>query len=562
METSANKMADIGQELQIGLTVRELLDLPAMEGCEILAGHDGLDRVIDRVNVMEVPDVLPWVKPGELLLTTGFPLRRMNLPLTEWLAELEASGVSVVAVKFGRYLDELPDEVLAVADELRLPLLSFPDGVGFDDVMNPALERILDHKATVLARAEHLLHDLVAAVVGGGGLEAVGTKLAEEMAEAIIITSPDGRVLVQVPRPGVTMPGELDCFDPSGRYRAEREELGKVYTEQGWARLAVPIKGAGRDLGRVVAFTRSSQYGQLGHMLNQAAAAAAIVMTRDRAVATVESKYRADFLRDALRGRAGDAEQVSNHASAFGWDLTRPLAVVVAERRGVDAAGVHERVLRDNFAAAWNKAALAADGRAAVAAYSDEMVILLGVNEDAGHEEINREVARLARDVRGVGGGGRQPFTTGISRTLLDITDLPKAYAEARKAVEVGARMYGTQSVVHFNQLGVFRLLSLIESEAEVEEFITETLGELASNAEGNDDLLATLECLLDNSLNVAETARELHFHYNSLRYRIGKLERLLGPFVTDPQIRFAIQVALAARQLRRNTEKHRQDVT
>jgi PucR family transcriptional regulator, purine catabolism regulatory protein len=99
--------------------------------------------------------------------------------------------------------------------------------------------------------------------------------------------------------------------------------------------------------------------------------------------------------------------------------------------------------------------------------------------------------------------------------------------------------------------LGAFRLLSLVRDPAELRGFVTETLRELAADEPEAGDLRHTLQVLLDSNLNVAHAARELHFHYNTLRYRIGKLERILGPFTEDADLRLDLALALKVMQMR-----------
>ena len=134
---------------------------------------------------------------------------------------------------------------------------------------------------------------------------------------------------------------------------------------------------------------------------------------------------------------------------------------------------------------------------------------------------------------------------------MADPAGWPAAYEQARKAVRDRAAGARRGHVTHFDTLGVHRLLSLVPDAAELRSFTADVLGELAGDTAEMADLRQTLQTLLDTNVNVAETARLLHFHYNTMRYRIGKLERLVGPFSSDPHLRLDVALALQVVQRR-----------
>ncbi len=559
----AHNLRNMPAAATAGLSVAELLAAPGLADTVVLAGRSGLDRVVRGVTVLDVPDFLPWVRPDELLLSTTAALGRdaggdPTGQLLTLVRDLDARQAPGIAIAPGP--DPLPEPVLALADELGFPVLRLADGVAFDEVLATVYGLLVNRQNQVLAQADALHQAIATIVLGGGGLPQIADEVSRLLDCVLLISTPDGRVLAEEGAPGHRQGIEQAAlFDSSGRLLVERLRIGRqpAREDEPGGRLAMTsIVAGGVDHGRIVAYRHSEDLPPgTEQALERAAVVTALTITKELAVSAVEGKFRGDYLRDVLTGQVSVDEPVVQHCRSLGWDIDRPMVVLVAEldaaepsRSGAPAgASVVHRSQHERFVSAWQQVLRARDKEAPVVGFSHEVVALLPV----GPRDASKMVAELIAAVSGDRGGGRQSFSAGVSRRVLDPSQIATGYAQARKAVSIGRRVHGHGSVSHFDSLGVHRLLSLVPDTAELKSFAAEVLGDLAAEAAEAADLRQTLQTLLDTNLNVAETARLLHFHYNTLRYRISKLERIIGPFTTDPHLRLDVALALQVVQMR-----------
>ncbi len=373
-----------------------------------------------------------------------------------------------------------------------------------------------------------------AGVLAGATLEAFAAEIARRFDAAVIVTSPEGRERVAAMTvEHLARLHEHDLIDPTGRIRVERLSCD-VSIENGLIR-SMPIGSPSEDLGHLVCLLPNSVQSD---ELVWAAELAALLVTRDDARTAVENKHQGDFLRDLLMHRSGDhLGTVTEHAAAFGWRLDRPVVVLAAELEPAPS-GVSRQTRRrwqERFAAAWRQ--VAGEGVPSVD-FSSEVVTLLPTLDE---ESVRRAVA----DVSGALIGARRPFSVGVSRVASSPAALADAYAQARRALELGRKLHGGGTTSFFDGLGIHRLLALIPDQHEVETFAHDVLGVLAEDTRDAHDLRETLHVLLECNFNVADAARRQFLHYNTMRFRLGKLERMVGPISTDAHLRLDVAVAL-----------------
>jgi purine catabolism regulator len=538
-------------------SIGELLRLSTLESARVLAGCSGLHRVVQRLNVMTVPDILPWVKENEFLLATGYPLPRSPAELAELVAALDARGLAALGVKLGKYIEALPQEMLRRADQLDFPIIDIPEQVGFDDILSQALTDIIDRQSAVLARAEEIHRVFMQIVLHGGGLPEITDKLSQLIEGAVVVLDDEDRVLAASRLDEVSeslatagllaTDGRIvagDTLDPRTRVQLTRGVR--------WA--VAPVLAGSMRHGRILAVQgeRPLQDDVL-IALERAATVVALDAAKKLAVTAVERKFRSDFLHEMLSGRTRNEQEILSRSRSLGWDLERPLIVVVAELEPLpdgERSNLEEQGLRTRLTDAWISVVCGCDPGAAVAGFASELVAIVGVPPD--HDPTEAAVSLTRTIVAGLAQCSRHPLSFGVSRSVAAPTELAAAYDQATKAMQIGRRIHGPGAVTGFDSLGVYRLLSLIDDTEELRSFAYESLGPLlALDRPERDELLQTLEALVECNLNVAKAARRLYFHYNTLRYRIVKLERLLGPFITNRNLCLQIELALQIIRIR-----------
>ncbi|WP_052664677.1 PucR family transcriptional regulator [Nitriliruptor alkaliphilus] len=525
-----------GAPLGGALALREVLTTPTLTGSRVLAGAAGLERPVERLNVMEVPDITRWVKPHEFLLTTAYPLRGRPETLPGLIADLDDAGLAGLGIKLGRYLDEAPADMIEAAEARGFPLVQLPDDVGFDEILNEVLTAILHRQAQLLARSERVHRAFLQLVLNGHGLPEIARDLAELITAPAVIVDLDGRPLAHagLDQLGIEDPARV-VLDPGGATVCVDGE--RV------ACTAVRISAGPREHGHVVALSRGEAPTDDLVALENAATVAALALTQRLEVRAVEDKYRSDLMHDLLR-EVDDPDDARRRAAGFGWDLDRRLIVLVVRLDTPPEPVIPDEITRRTpLVGAMRRAILDRDPTAAIARFSHEAVIVTAAFDGPdGRDEARRFSRRLIDDaIRTVEG----TLSAGLSRPVETITDISRAYEQATRALVIGRGIHGPGALAHFDDLGAYRVLSLVEDHAELRSFATEVLGELAADTDNAEDLRRTLQTLLDTGGNVAEAARQLHFHYNTLRYRVDKLESIVGPFTTDARIRLDVHLAL-----------------
>jgi sugar diacid utilization regulator len=333
----------------------------------------------------------------------------------------------------------------------------------------------------------------------------------------------------------------------SGRSEAEQDVVSRATTAGRFpvipvsgrlpARVVAPITGAGGEFaGFLVAAVgergRDVTRRALGVSRSLIAYQMAVRQDIEASVATLRQTLLTDLLEKRL------SEHLATQAAKLGHDLTAthvPLAIGV---KGGDFGRVADRLLRVVEHA--SAQASAATGTTLIGVVDDMVLAFVPEPVPAGD-------AALAHAVHDEAAAEGIPVVVGIGPACTKAAEMPDTAARARWAVQVlrtTSHGEGTP-VAHFDALGVYGLLFDHQRADELALYAQRWLGPLVEyDRRHRSELVETLRQLF-RQRSLSDAAAALHIHISTLKYRVGRIEEILGKSVESWDNVFHLELAL-----------------
>ena len=555
------------------LTLRQALELAEpLRNARVVAGEAGLDNVVASVNVMEVPDIVDWVHPGELLVSTLYPLRDDKAAVENLIPELAKKGLAGLAVTPESYIDKLPESMVKDANRLGFPLIELPPRVSFIEIIQPLTSRILDLQADELQQSDAILRRFLDLVLVGGDYSDIAQVISEVCESPVSIIDRFRRVLGHGGELGKSAAQNLIEQDRAGEgyvspeFDLEGKPAGQTdqpirrstthYEGSEISSLIYPVEVSATSLGSIIVWDQQivEPEGRSLMAVQHGATVVALKMMETRSIGQIEQQFRNEILEGLLSDQPASQSNALQLAESLGHALSAPFAILLVgsdlpshrllasrehvEQSNVDAslhlAQRYIRSYRDGLSF-WRR------GPHLIAYYP-----LRAQQQKDGREDIAAMLREVCKRIE----AENPPYTVsaGISRRMESVYRFRHAYEEAKQSFEIGRALAGeqTSSVTHYDELGLLRFAQVSETSIGIRNYCLDMLGPLLEHDEHSPArLLQTLRVFLDSNQNHAEAARALGIHYNSLRYRLKRIRELIGNIFEEPQKRLAIEVAL-----------------
>ncbi len=508
------------------VTVRDVLRLALPSGTTVAAGSSGQGRQVTWVATLRATlPAFAELRGGELALLSVAAAQALDsrLSLAVLVRRLGQAPVPVAGVVA---LGTISPDDLAAAEEVRLPLLQLPAQVDLKEVEREITRLITDYDAQFERRGAQLYDLLTQRSLAGQGVPGLLEVLVERTGQSVAGYAANGELRAQRGKGSARI--ALQALRPSGRGDAS------LLNQQIWVESIGPsdyptgyLAIAGSNLD---AWDREAAL--------RGASALALELAKEQAVQAAEERLRGDFISNILSGPPGDMPAALQRGQELGYNLNLPHAAVLFNLE--DAVPAALARLSGNIQSELSRRNIAAP----LSRRESSILCMLPIAPTTRPRDLLEQLReRLLSDHPGL--------VIALGSHVAGLLDWHRALEEAEQALTLGRQLFGTDKILAFSDLGVYRLLVRLRETPELWTFYRETLAKLADyDTRQRADLIKTLDHYFNHLGNLRATSESLHVHRNTLLYRLERIKTISGMDLENAEEHFALWLALRAHRV------------
>ncbi len=449
---------------------------------------------LSGVHVSELSDPTSFLEGGELLLTTGIPLRLTGLDTTAYVSRLVRRGVLGLALGLGPVHAEVPPVLRAACADLGLALFTVPPPTPFLTISRTYWGLIAQSGRQELSAALGAQRALVRASAGARPAETMVRRLSEVIDGWAVLLSADSTVLTV--RPREHGPQAEQVSQEVSRLRMAGPHSSATFPLDGDDVVVYPLNAGGRFTGYLAAGCQRPMSPSDRHLIVTAAALLAPGAAEDSPSSSQRPGVHAVLASLILDGDLDVAYRLMHEFGVNG--APGPVHLVALHPAPSADDTVDEAVRR--FLSTPANPAFAVRRRGSV------LVVVSGSVEDA----VIRRCHQWLRTT--------EPLLRMLSTGLIGAAQCQHVQASLLR--DVAALLPGTVSVPEPRPPvgGATIDLEHLRNYPRV-------------------DLLSAVTAYLRARGHWEEAARDLGVHRNTLRYRIATASRVLDRDLADPDV-------------------------
>jgi PucR family transcriptional regulator, purine catabolism regulatory protein len=540
----------------VGITVRDAMLIGGLTECKVIAGKKGLDREIEYVSVMEVPDVIQWLKGNDLLLTSLYAIKDNPSAIKDLVRQLSEKGSSGLALKTQQFIGRIPEIIISEGDRLQFPIIEINTQVSYLDIMTPLMNRILNKSILEHENLENFFKWITELAMAGKGIHSIVSAIEKLTGNMVTVESE----IVQMEGITKNLPISPLSREQKNEFKTSKRTMTmtRYLNKKQIPCLVTPLILNEMIYSYITCWKTQNEFHERDFLvLERAIPLMALEFLKVKTKLDVEQTFKDDFLNDILSGEWVDKDEVLHKARSFGWDLTQDYQVFVIDIDHLNSklndqaehAVTYQEMKRKFIHKVKNIFAFLSKD-VIVTSRKDCIVVLYPISHlsKTQGEQYKTEISKLAETVQSK---LRQEFkeinvSVGCGRCKSGLEGIYTGYEEAAAVIKIGRIVWERNFSAHFNDLGLYRILSQFHDKRELETIYAETVGRLVEyDKENRSNLLETLAAYFHCNGGLIETSKELFVHVNTIKYRLSKIEQLSGCRIQNSEERLWLHIGL-----------------